>query len=333
MRALVLPLLLVAEIAVFTSLAGVDIQTAADFWEYFRWYATDVLTQGAPVLVLSLGMTLVLMTAGIDLSVGSMVALVACLMSLFEPGPAFWATALPAGLVAGLLLGCFNGLLIARVDMPPIIATLGTMIFYRGLCYVVLGDREQAPFLSVPGYAWLGTVTAVLVMLAVLFLAGGSWFRLSRRREELLMLGGNSVAARYAGIPTARRLVEVYTLMGGLCFVAALAFTARNGSVSASALSGLELQVIVAVVLGGTRVEGGRGSLGGALLGGLLVAVLDDGLRTSAAWGQEHLPFKISHLRYVLLGTLLIVGVWLNTHVGTGWRRKRRLATPRPSLP
>lgn len=322
MRALLLPLLLAAEIAVFTALSGVEIGSAADFWEYFRWYAADVVTQGTPVLVLAFGMTGVLMTAGIDLSVGSLVALVACVMSLFEPGPAFWATAVPVGLLAGLLLGLFNGLLIARLDMPPIIATLGTMIFFRGLCYAVLGDREQAPFLDVPGYAWFGSVAAVVVVLTVLFAGAGGWFKLSRWREELLMLGGNHVAARYAGIPTTRRFLEVYALMGVLCFVAALLFTARNGSVSASSLSGLELQVIVAVVLGGTRVEGGRGSISGAFWGALLVAVLDDGLRTSVGWGQEHLPFQISHLKYVALGTLLIVGVWLNTHASTTWRKR-----------
>jgi ribose/xylose/arabinose/galactoside ABC-type transport system permease subunit len=128
----------------------------------------------------------------------------------------------------------------------------------------------------------------------------------------MLMLGGNVVAARYAGIPVTRRLCEVYTLMGLLGFLAAVAFTARNGSVSASSLTGLELKVIVAVILGGTRIEGGGASLLGTFFGALIISVLDEGLRGSARWGDEHLPFKISHLQYILLGTLLVAGVWLN---------------------
>jgi ribose/xylose/arabinose/galactoside ABC-type transport system permease subunit len=264
------------------------------------------------VLLMAFGMTLVLMTAGIDLSAGSMVALVACAMSSFDAGPEFWWLAAPAGLALGLALGWTNGALIAWLDVPPIITTLGTMIFYRGLCFVVMGDLEKSPFLDVPGYEWLGQVAGAGALVTLLFLGGGQWFQRSRWRREILMLGGNRVAARYAGIPVTRRTLEVYASMGLLAFLAALTFTARNSSVSASSLSGLELQVIVAVVLGGTRVQGGAGSLLGTFFGVLIIAVMDEGLRGAARWGEEHLPFKISHLEFILLGGLLVAGVWLN---------------------
>ena len=127
------------------------------------------------------------------------------------------------------------------------------------------------------------------------------------------MLGGNPIAARYAGIPVSRRIIETYGIVGLLAFLAALTFTARNSSVSASSLTGLELQVIVAVVLGGTRVQGGAGSMLGTFYGVLIIAVMDEGLRGAAQWGSRNLPFKISHLEYILLGLLLVVGVWLNT--------------------
>src|SRR5262249_51256264 len=136
---------------------------------------------------------------------------------------------------------------IACLDVPPIIATLGTMIFYRGLCFVVMGEAEKSPFVDVPGYEWFGQFPGVLVLVGGIFLLGGSYFHGSRWRRELLLLGGNRVAARYAGIQVTRRLCEVYGLMGGLAFLAALSFTARNSSVSASSLTGLELHVIVAV--------------------------------------------------------------------------------------
>jgi putative xylitol transport system permease protein len=117
------------------------------------------------------------------------------------------------------------------------------------------------------------------------------------------MLGGNRVAARYAGIPVFRRMLEVYAGMGALAFVAALCATSKDGSVMASWRSGLELQVIVAVVLGGTRVDGGYGSIVGSFWGVLLIAVLEEGLRSVA----------MSDLSLTILGGLLIAGVWLNT--------------------
>jgi ribose/xylose/arabinose/galactoside ABC-type transport system permease subunit len=313
-----LPLLLVLEIALFTSVSGQSFHSLGEAAAYFRSYFTDLLCQSSPVLLLAFGMTLVLMTAGIDLSVGSLVAFVACVMSSFPPGPNFWWTAVPVGLTLALALGAANGVLIARLDVPPIIATLGTMIFYRGLCFVVMGDLEKSPFLDVPGYEALGQFAGAGLIVALIFLAGGGWFDRSRWRRELLMLGGNRVAARYAGIPVDRRTIQVYALVGLLGFLAALCFTARNSSVSASSLSGLELQVIVAVVLGGTRVQGGAGSLANTFFGVLIIAVMDEGLRGASRWGEEHLPFKISHLEYMLLGALLILGVWLNARRSGG---------------
>jgi ribose/xylose/arabinose/galactoside ABC-type transport system permease subunit len=312
MKKFVLPVLLVIELVFFVRLpaSGVRFGSWPEFVETFGYYLADVVPQAAPLLVLSLGMTMVLMTAGIDLSAGSMVALIACVMSSFAAGPTFWFTAVPAGLLLALLLGSFNGLLIARLDVPPIIATLGTLFFYRGLCEVVMRGLEKGPFADVPGYLWFGGFTGTVVITGGLLLVGGGYFHRSRWRRELLMLGGNRVAARYAGIPVHRRIVQVYTLMGLLAFVAALCATAHDGSVIASWRTGLELQVIVAVVLGGTRVDGGNGSIVGSVVGVLLIAVLDEGLR-----GAE-----MSELKPILLGVLLVVGVWLNTKVGTGAR-------------
>ncbi len=310
MRRALLPLLLLVEIVVFAPKSGVRFDSFAEFQWTFGWYATDLLAQAAPLLVLALGMTIVLMTAGIDLSVGSMVALVACVMSTFEGGMSFWYTAVPVGLLLGLALGFFNGFVIARLDVPPIITTLGTLIFYRGLCNVVMQGSENAVFADVPGYGWFGEpLGGGLVAGGILMLAGG-WFGMSRWRREVLMLGGNRVAARYAAIPVERRTIQVYTLMGLLAFVAAVLASSKFGSVTASSQRGLELQVIVAVVLGGTRVDGGSGSIVGSVLGVFLIAVLEEGLRGMA----------MSDLRPILLGTLLVVGVWLNTH--GGWFRR-----------
>jgi ribose/xylose/arabinose/galactoside ABC-type transport system permease subunit len=219
--------------------------------------------------------------------------------------------------------------LIAVLDIPPIIATLGTMIFYRGLCFVVMGDLEKSPFVEVPGYEWLGRFGGATLVVGVVFLGLGWLFQRSRWRREILMLGGNRVAARYAAIPVTRRLCEVYALVGLLAFLAALSFTARNSSVSASSLTGLELRVIVAVVLGGTRVQGGGGSLAGTFFGVLIIAGLDEGLRGAAIWGEQHLPFKISHLQYLLLGALLVVGVKLSRARTEPARKPQPRSSPR----
>lgn len=315
--------LLVLEILIFTLLSGNEFHSTAEVLQYFRSYFADVLTQAAPVFLLAFGMTLVLMTAGIDLSIASITALVCSVMSTFAPGPGFWWTAVPVGLATGLALGFTNGFLIARLDVPPIVATLGSMIFFRGLCYLVLGEAEKSPFVDVPGYEWFGQVTGAMTLVGAVFLVGGGYFYYSRWRREILMTGGNRIAARYAGIPVTRRTWEVYTLVGFLAFLAALCFTARNSSVSASSLTGMELHVIVAVVLGGTKVEGGSGSLVGTFFAVLFVAVLDEGLRGAALWGTQNLPFKISHLEYILMGLLLIGGVWINSWTAARTERKR----------
>lgn len=312
MRSWTLGALLVLEIAMFTLISGAEFNSVSDFIRYFRIYFADLLAQSAPILLLGFAMTLVLMTSGIDLSVGSMVALIACIMASFPSGGMFWWTAVPLGLLLAVLLGLGNGFLVAELDVPPIIATLGTMIFYRGLCFVVMGDLEKAPFVEVPGYELWGRWNGVLLIVAAVFLGLGSWFSKSRWRRELLMMGGNRVAARYAAIPIQKRYLQVYGLMGLMGFLAAVCFTARNSSVSASSLTGLELKVIVATVLGGTRVQGGNGSLLGTFFGVMLIAVLEEGLRSASMWGDRNLPFRISHLEYIFLGALLVLGVWLN---------------------
>ncbi len=314
MRSFVLPLLLLVEIAVLAPVSGIRFDSFGAFTSSFGYYASDLCAQAAPLLLLVFGMTVVLMTAGIDLSVGSAVALVACVMSTFDGQPTFWITAVPIGLAVGLVLGLFNGTLIARLEVPPIIATLGTLFFYRGLCEAVMRGQERGPFYDVVGYEWFGGLAGSLCTAGAVLLAGGWWFRRSRWRREVLMMGGNPVAARYAGIPVERRILQVYALMGALVFVAALCHTARNGSVTASSLVGLELQVIVAAVLGGTRVSGGAGSLSGSVYGVFLVAVLAEGLRSAGMYWGDTLPFEIRHLEFILLGGLLVLGVWLNTH-------------------
>ncbi len=172
-RAAILLLLLIAEITLFLAISGNSFDSPSTLFRFLRSYFADLIAHSTPTLVAAFGMTIILMTAGIDLSIGSTIALVSCVMASFPAGPAFWWTALPAGLAVGLGAGALNGFLVARLDVPPIIATLGTMIFYRGLCLVVMGDLEKAPFLDVPGYEALGHFGGAAGLSAGVFILGG----------------------------------------------------------------------------------------------------------------------------------------------------------------
>lgn len=326
LRQALLPLLLLAEFAWLLWCGEIPTSSFALFLRVLWGNLEAVLIHAAPLLVLALGMTLVLITAGIDLSVGSMTALIACVMATFPGGEKFWLTAVPVGLLLSIGLGAFNGALIARMDIPPIIATLGTLFFFRGLCYMVLPEGKTSSVFNhvpawgvLPNYQWLGEFPGALLIAGLVLLVVGLWVSWSRWRREILMLGGNRIAARYAGIPVDRRLFQVYAFMGACAFLAALIGTAREGAVSANWQEGLELQVIVAVVLGGTRVDGGFGSIPGSVLGVFLVVVLDEGLRMI---GQ-------SELQPVMLGLLLILGVKLNTNLLSGFRFRK--SPPRPA--
>jgi ribose/xylose/arabinose/galactoside ABC-type transport system permease subunit len=307
-RHVLLPALLALEFAWLLWHSNIPLDDSERFLRVFWGTLEAILIHAAPLLVLALGMTLVLITAGIDLSVGSMTALIACAMSTFEGGESFWLTAVPVGLLVAMVLGAVNGTLIAKMDIPPIIATLGTLFFYRGLCYIVLPEGKTSNVFNrvpegavLPNYQWFGEFPgAVVIAIAVLGFAG-IWISWSRWRREILMLGGNPIAARYAGIPVDKRLFQVYAFMGLCAFLAAIIGTARDGAVSANWQEGLELQVIVAVVLGGTRVDGGFGTFTGTIWGVFLVVVLDEVLRTI---GQ-------SEKQPLLLGLLLILGVKL----------------------
>ncbi|HIG26664.1 MAG TPA: ABC transporter permease [Verrucomicrobiales bacterium] len=315
MKQFILPAILISEIIFFTWIGDYTFKSPEDFLRYFQSYSADLLTQSAPVLLAAFGMTLILATAGIDLSIASMIALISCVMSSFDGDVSFWWKAVPLGLLVALVLGLTNGSLIAVLDVPPIIATLGTMILFRGLCFTVMGDLEKSPFFDVPGYEWFGRFPGALLLISLVYLGLGAGYHYSRKKRELLMIGGNPIAARYAGIPVDRRLIQVYVFSGFMAFLSAVCFTARNSSVSGSSLTGMELQVIAAVILGGTRVQGGYSSLSGTFFGVFIIAVLDEGLRGAAGWGEENLPFKLSYLQYVLIGIILIGGVWMNTHL------------------
>lgn len=240
------------------------------------------------LVVVGMGQMLVIVTRGIDVSVGSMVGLSGMLVGmLFKDSPStnvYFAMGL--GLLIGAVLGSLNGLLITRAKVPPIIATLGTLSAYRGLAFIVSGSKQidgnnlpdALTRLSLTGPIHMNGVTVPWILLIALAIAGLAAFivRSTRFGRDVFTLGSNPGGARLRGVPVIRTTFLVYALTGALAGLAGVLYASRFGFVNpASAGSGLELVVIAAVVIGGTKVSGGSGSVLGVLLGCLLLGTIN----------------------------------------------------------
>lgn len=243
--------------------------------------AVNILRQASINIVLATGMTFVILTGGIDLSVGSVLgvsAVVAVLVSLMSG--LGWA-AIPAALLTGLLLGLANGALIAFLDLPPFIVTLGTLTALRGAAYLVANGtsviNRNLNFAWV-GNSYLGPFPWLVVIALLTVLA--SWFILRRTvlGVQIYAVGGNQRAARLTGIKVNRVLLFVYGVSGLLAGLAGIMSASRLYSATGMLGSGYELDAIAAVILGGTSFTGGIGTMPGTLLGALIIAVLNNGL-------------------------------------------------------
>jgi len=242
---------------------------------------TNVLRQVSINALIAVGMTYVILTGGIDLSVGAVMALsgtvAAGLMAAGVPG----AAALPAALGIGTAFGLANGAFVALAGMPPIIVTLATMGIARGLALIYTGGYPISGLPDWMRFFGSGTVAGVqmpIVTMAVVFLLG--WVLLERTPfgRYVYAIGGNEQATRLSGVRVSRTKLLVYALSGLTSAIAGIVLTSRLMSGQPNAGTGFELDAIAAVVLGGTAISGGRGSLIGTLLGALLLGVLNNGL-------------------------------------------------------
>ncbi len=261
------------------------------------------LVQAAPVCVVALGMALVIGTEGVDLSVGSLMALSAALIPLY-----LGYGALPAvvvALVVGLLAGTFNGLLVARVGIQPIVATLALLVGGRGLALVIAGgqlrDVRDPTFLALGSSDILGIPLSVLVA-AVLAVVVGLLVARTTFGRHLVAIGGNRSAARLAGLPVSRVLVGVYAISGLLAATAGVLATARLGA-GDPANTGLliELAAITAVVVGGTPLSGGQVRILGTVAGALLMQLV------SATLIKNNLPNSTAQM---VQAAIIVLAVW-----------------------
>ena len=251
----------------------------------------NVLRQSAINAVLALGQLVVIITAGIDLSIGSIMGLTIVLLALMMRGGMPSVPACALTVVAGAVVGLLNGLLLTRLKLPhPFISTLGTMNVARGAALLL---ASGVPISGLPvrfretvagsafGIPSPVIVAGVLYVVGHLFLTRTVWGR------DLYALGGNREAARLCGIPVDRRLNLAYALSGGAAGLAAVVMAARMNSGFPLAGSGAELDAIAAVIVGGASFFGGVGTAGGTLIGALIIGFLRNGLNlldVSAYW-------------------------------------------------
>jgi rhamnose transport system permease protein len=306
---------LAVEIAVFAAIAQ-NFFTLDNFFEVIRF--------SVELGLLSIAMTPVMVTGGIDLSVGSMMGLAAV---IFGVAVKDWHLPAGAGVLAALAVGwaggALNAGLISRLKLPPLIVTLGTYSMYRGIAEGITRGAVNytdfpASFLYL-GQGYFGGLVPVQV--PIFILAAMAYAILLHRSvigRALYVIGFGESGARYAGIPVAKRISLVYLLSGIVSSLAAVIYVAHLGQAKSSAGDGYELDAIAAVVLGGTSVFGGRGTLGGTLLGLFFLSILQNGL---------HLAALPSELTGVLTGILLVLIISFDR-----WRLRVRPAAPAPSV-
>ena len=268
----------------------------------------NVLRQVSINALIAFGMTFVILTGGIDLSVGSILALTGAVTAGLMAGGMDPILAMFLGLLLGAVLGAINGVIIAKGKVAPFIATLATMTIYRGLTLVYtegrpisgLGDSQAFQLLG-KGY-FFGIPVPVITM-ALTF--GILYFILKKTTfgRRVYAVGGNEEASRLSGISVDRIKIYVYSLTGTLAALAALILTSRLNSAQPTAGNMFELDAIAAVVLGGTSLTGGRGWIVGTLIGALIIGVLNNGL---------NLIGVSSFFQQVVKGAVILVAVLLD---------------------
>jgi ribose transport system permease protein len=253
----------------------------------------NVARNFAFVGIIALGMTAVIATGGIDLSVGSVLALTGMVTGMMMAADTPIWIAVPAGLGAALATGLVNGVLIAYIGMPPFVVTLGMMSLARSLAMVLSGNQMVYQFgvdhtklvtlggrfveFPIPFYGWLPVPNPAL-MLLVLALAFGFAFRWTRWGRHVFAIGGNEHAAELTGVPVRNIKVSVYMLSALCAGIAGILQVGWLGTISTGMGTGMELIVIAAVVIGGANLMGGSGTAFGAVIGAALIEVIRNSL-------------------------------------------------------
>jgi rhamnose transport system permease protein len=279
---------------------------------------TIALEGVAPVALLALPMTLIIITGEIDISVGSMVGLCAAAMAVcLEQGLSI-EVAMVVGVIVGMAAGAFNGLMIAYGMLPSLVVTIGTLALYRGLAQIILEERgissfpewyQSIGFGTIPGtpVPWSSVIFIVCFVGFAIYLHRTHWGR------ALYAIGNNREAARFSGIDVKRTILGIFVASGTMSALAAIVLTAYLASARSDTATGLELPVITAVVLGGVNIFGGSGTMSGVLVAVLVLAFVQNSLGLGGVTPEE---------QQIVTGAVLVVTLILFS--GSGFIKKAR---------
>jgi simple sugar transport system permease protein len=267
----------------------------------------NILRQSAPLMIVAVAMTFVITTAGIDLSVGSVLALVNALAAISLQAGLAWPLVVVLMLGVGIAIGLFQGFFIAYEGIPAFIVTLAGLSSIRGTALLLTKGYSipidpQSPFNEI-GRGWIFGLPMPAIIAVVALAIGFFVFNETTFGRYVTGVGANAEAVRRAGVDTKKITVAVYALSGFAAAVAGLIIAARLGSGSSNAGGGFELEVIAAVVLGGTSLFGGRGTMLGTMLGALTIAVIGNGLIL-----YHMSPF----ITPIVEGFIILIAIWLN---------------------
>lgn len=279
-----------------------------------KYMILSIVQQFVPYAIMGLGVTFVISTGGIDLSLGTVTIAAAVLAGkLYTMGTIpLWAT-IPVMLAIGTLCGLLNGLMVAKLKIPAFIATLGTMMVSRGLSALI----AEVPNIFFPTSTWynkvfssmdsfpIGAVWVLVLMLICMYL-----MYKNKIGRYVLAIGSNEEAARLSGINTDNYKVFAYTFAGLLCGVAAVFYSAAFPTISCASGNGMEMDAIAGVYIGGTSSAGGVASVSGSVIGAILLVVIRSGLNMVLA--KLGLNLNSTYVTYVLTGVIVVVAILMD---------------------
>lgn len=267
----------------------------------------NILRQNASNLFLATGMTMVIILGGIDLSVGSVIALsgvvaAGCVVNFGLPE----AVGFLAAIAVGAAVGFFNGFIICKTDIPPFIVTLASMNITKGIALVLTGGapiRCMTDAFKFPGAGYIGVVPTPVILMLVIFIIAVFIINKTQLGRHIYAVGGNVQAAKFSGISVEKVKFIVYAYTGLMAGVAGVVIASRLYSGQPTAGDGAEMDAIASVVVGGTSMSGGSGRIGGTLIGVLIIGVLNNGL---------NLMGVDSNFQYIVKGLVILLAVYVD---------------------
>ena len=278
------------------------------FMSHGNWL--NIARQASFNAILAMGMTFVILTGGVDLSVGSIVALssVSGALLMYNHGWSMWLAVLVI-IAVGTLCGLANGLIVTLGKIPPFIVTLGTMQIFRGIALQLTNGQPMSgitkvqPHFDIWGTRDYGGIPSPVIMTAVVFIVFFLILRYTRLGLYTYAIGGNEQATRFSGVNITRYKLAVYSLMGAAAGIASVMWSSRLNSAAPNVAAGAELDAIAAVVIGGTSLFGGEGTIVGTLIGALLMAVIRNGLT---------LMHVSAFYQQIVIGSVIILAVLID---------------------